>query len=105
MIHDVVSAAYKGGYKIELTFDDGKRGIVDFSKYLARGGVFKRFRDMDFFKSFHINEELGVLAWGDDIDLAPETLYCEATGSPLPDWMKDEPERQPVGEQRVSHKP
>ncbi|MCJ7546961.1 MAG: DUF2442 domain-containing protein [Deltaproteobacteria bacterium] len=38
MIHDVVSASYKGEYKIEVTFDDGKGGVVDFSKYLAKGG-------------------------------------------------------------------
>ena len=99
MIHDVVSAVYKGGYKIELTFDDGKRGTVDFSEYLARGGVFERFRDMNFFKNFRVNEELGVLAWGDDIDLAPETLYAKATGCPLPDWMEREPEKQSVGGQ------
>jgi len=86
MIHDVVSAVYRGGYKIEVTFNDGKKGVVDFSKYLKRGGVFERFKDMDFFRSFAINEELGVLAWRNEIDIAPETLYAAATGTPLPDW-------------------
>jgi hypothetical protein len=86
MIHDVVSAVYRGGYKIEVAFEDGKKGIVDFAKYLKRGGVFERFKDMDFFRSFAINEELGVLAWQNEIDIAPETLYAEATGTPLPDW-------------------
>ena len=86
MIHDVVSAVYKGGHKVEVTFDDGKKGIVDFVKYLRRGGVFKRFKDMDFFRSFAINHELGILTWQNEIDIAPETLYAEATGTPLPDW-------------------
>ncbi len=86
MIHDVVSAVYRNGHKIEVTFDDGKKGIVDFAKYLKRGGVFERFKDMDFFRSFAINEELGVLTWGNEVDIAPETLYAEATGTPLPDW-------------------
>jgi hypothetical protein len=27
MIHDIVSASYKGGYKIEIVFDDGKGGV------------------------------------------------------------------------------
>ena len=88
MIHDVVSAEYKGEYRIEVVFDDGKRGIVDFSGYAQRGGVFARFRDKAFFRDFHINDEFGVLAWGDDLDLAPETLYAEATGEPLPEWME-----------------
>jgi hypothetical protein len=84
---DVISANYKGGYQIEVTFEDGASGIVDFSKYLREGGVFEKFKDMDFFKNFKINKELGVLAWGDQVDIAPETLYSEAKHSPLPDWM------------------
>jgi hypothetical protein len=87
MLKDVISANYKGGYKIEVIFEDGATGVVDFSRYLSQGGVFEKFKDMDFFKNFKINEELGVLTWGDEIDIAPETLYAEATNSPLPDWM------------------
>jgi len=87
MLRDVVSANYKGGYRIEVTFEDGASGIIDFSKYLNEGGVFEKFNDMDFFKNFRINEELGVLTWGDEVDIAPETLYADATNSPLPDWM------------------
>jgi hypothetical protein len=88
VIHDVVSAVYKGGYRIEVEFDDGKKGVVDFSHYLERGGVFERFRDIDFFRNFEVNAELGVLTWGNEIDVAPETLYAEATGSPLPSWVE-----------------
>jgi len=88
MIHDVVSAVYRGGYKIEVTFDDGKKGVIDFAKYLRRGGVFERFKDMDFFRAFTINQELGILTWQDEIDIAPETLYADATGKPLPSWAK-----------------
>lgn len=87
MLHDVVSASYKDGYRIELTFDNGERGVVDFSPYLQRDGVFKRFRDVSFFREFRVDPELGTLTWADEIDVAPETLYAQATGSPLPDWM------------------
>ena len=87
MLHDVVSASYAGGYRIELTFDNGEHGDVDFSPYRRRGGVFKRFRDVSFFREFRINTELGILTWADEIDVAPETLYAQATGTPLPDWM------------------
>ncbi|MDE2998032.1 MAG: DUF2442 domain-containing protein [Gemmatimonadota bacterium] len=93
MLHDVVSAIYQGGYLIELEFDDGRRGTVDFAKYHERGGVFERFRDLEFFRNFKINKELGVLTWGDEIDIAPETLYADATGSPLPAWMNPDTSR------------
>ena len=88
MTHDVIDAVYKGDYLIELFFDDGKRGIVDFSKYLKRGGVFRKFRSIEYFRSFQINKELGVLTWSDELDVAPETLYAEATGARLPSWME-----------------
>ncbi|HLA28322.1 MAG TPA: DUF2442 domain-containing protein [Syntrophales bacterium] len=97
MIHDVVSASYKDEYKIEVTFDDGSNGIVDFSVYLTRGGVFDRFKDIAFFKNFKINQDLGVLSWQDEIDIAPETLYSEATRTSLPNWM--ERKRKPTANQ------
>ena len=88
MLKDVVSAIYKGEYKIEVTFEDGVTGIVDFSKFLSNGGVFEKFSNIEFFKNFRINRELGVLTWGGEVDIAPETLYAEATSSLLPDWME-----------------
>jgi len=88
MLHDVVSATLVRDYRIELVFDDGKRGVVDFSQYLDRGGIFARLKDLEFFRSFTVDRELGVITWGGEIDIAPETLYAEATGSPLPAWMK-----------------
>lgn len=87
MLHDVVSATYRGDYIIEIEFDDGRRGTVDFTKYLERRGVFERFRDIAFFRNFAVNKELGVLTWNNEIDIAPETLYAEATGTALPTWM------------------
>jgi len=98
---DVVSASYKGEYSIEVAFDDGKRGVVDFSSYLKRGGVFKRFHDIAFFRAFRVDPELGVIRWDDDIDVAPESLYAAATGSPLPDWMH---EADPTPNKRLPRK-
>ncbi len=92
MIHDIIGTEYKGDYLIELFFDDGKHGVVDFSKYLKRGGVFKKFKNIEYFRAFQINKELGVLTWGNDLDIAPETLYAEATGTRLPSWM-EKPEK------------
>ncbi len=36
MIHNIIYAIYKGDYKIEIEFDDGKKGIMDFSRPEAR---------------------------------------------------------------------
>jgi hypothetical protein len=92
MYIDIISARYVNGYKIELTFENGKSGVVDFTKFISKGGVFSRLSDLDFFNRFHVNEELGVITWEDEIDVAPEVLYSEATGEPLPHWMQSEHE-------------
>jgi len=89
MLHDVTAATHKGGYLIELVFDDGSRGVVDFSKYLTRGGVFERFKDPAYFQRFRVDEDAGTLIWDDEVDIAPETLYAQATGR-LPSWMEPE---------------
>lgn len=87
MYKDVISANYKGEYKIEVVFEDGASGTIDFSKYVSKGGVFDKLKNQDFFKKFQIDHELGVLTWEGEIDIAPETLYAEATGNQLPKWM------------------
>ena len=87
MYYDVKAAQYCDGYKIRITFEDGKSGVVDFQPYLQKGGVFEKFQDINFFKNFYINEEIGVLSWKDAVDIAPETLYSKATKSPLPQWI------------------
>jgi hypothetical protein len=92
MYIDIISARYVSGYRIELTFENGRSGVADFTKFISKGGIFSRLSDFDFFKSFRVNQELGVITWGDEIDLAPETLYSEATGEPLPQWMQEESE-------------
>jgi len=65
----------------------GGKGIVDLQRYADKGGVFSRLSDMEYFGKVYANNELGVLCWPDSLDVAPETLYHEATGEPLPEWM------------------
>lgn len=88
MYHDVVRLECLDDFTLKLTFDDGKSGILDCKPFIARGGVFSKLRDPLMFKRAQINDELGVVTWDDDVDIAPETAYSLATGSPLPDWME-----------------
>lgn len=91
---DVVRAEYVEGHKIAVVFKNGRKGVVDLKDYAKSGGIFSRFVDMDYFKRFYVNGELGVLCWPDGVDIAPETLYHEATEEPLPVWMKEDGKRK-----------
>ena len=75
MLYDITRAEYVEGYKLKIMFEDNKQGIVDFSGYIAKGGVFSKFSDIDFFKNFSVSDELGTIVWNNEIDIAPETLY------------------------------
>ena len=86
---DATEVKYIDGYKLEVSFETGEKGIVDLSDYTEMGGVFSRFADMNYFKQVFINKELGVLCWPDNVDIAPETIYSMATGKPLPAWMEE----------------
>ncbi len=88
--YDVISAEYVGDYGIKLCFANGKTGIVDFAGFIAKGGIFRKLADLENFKKFAINSELGVITWDNEIDIAPETLYCEATQEALPQWVEKE---------------
>ena len=90
MYHDLVKIEYLSEYKLRLTFENGKQGIIDFQNYINKGGIFSRLSDINFFKKAFVNKELGVLCWPGDVDIAPETLYNEATGESLPTWMEVE---------------
>lgn len=92
MYHDVVEVRCLEEFRLELTFEDGKSGILDCKPIIARGGVFAKLRDPEVFRRAKVNVELGVVTWDDEVDIAPETAYSMATGSPLPEWMESDRE-------------
>ena len=66
------------GYTIRVRFEDGIEGEVDLSGYLGKG-VFSAWEDREFFDSVHISAH-GSIAWSDEIELCPDSIYLELTG-------------------------
>lgn len=77
MLFDITKAKYIKNYEIELEFENGKRGIIDFNQFLKKGGVFKKLKDKKYFKKFYVNEDIGTICWPNSQDIAPETLYSK----------------------------
>lgn len=67
-----------GGFCLDLMFDDGVHGTVDLSD-LAGRGVFALWHDRGAFERVRIGSS-GELAWGEKIDLCPDSLYLKVTG-------------------------
>jgi hypothetical protein len=68
----VVSAEYRGGFQIRLTFNDGAVATIDFSQWLE-GPIFEPLHDVTYFQRFFV--EGGTVSWPNGADIAPETLY------------------------------
>ena len=76
----VTRAEYRGGYRIHITFNDGRSGTIDFTQWLE-GPVFEPLKDVEFFRKFFIDG--GTVSWPNGADVAPETLYERAKSSAI----------------------
>jgi hypothetical protein len=65
-------------YRLELTFNDGTRGIADLSNLIG-SGVFKLWNDYSEFTKVKIGDT-GELTWGEQVDLCPDSLFLKVTG-------------------------
>lgn len=65
---------FLGGHRLQLRFDDGTFGELDFSNEDWKG-VFAPLADSDYFKSVELDKELGTIVWPNGADIAPETLH------------------------------
>ena len=68
----VIRAEYRGGYRIRLTFNDGRQKTVDFFRWLD-GPVFEPLKDKAYFSTFFLDG--GTVTWPNGADVAPETLW------------------------------
>ena len=67
-----------GEYRLNLTFDDGTKGVVDLSSLVGKG-VFTLWQDPSVFERVRIGAS-GELNWDDQVDLCPDALYLKVTG-------------------------
>ena len=77
MVPTLKAAEYINSYRLRLTFSDGKVGEIDLAKELW-GEMFEPLKDIEFFKSFRVDLELGTVVWPNGADFAPEYLYQSA---------------------------
>ena len=63
----------KKDYSIELTFEDGKSGIVSLD-HLVGKGVFSLWSDYNEFEKASVDHTSKTVCWGDSIDLDPIKL-------------------------------
>lgn len=74
-MNSVVLAKYLSDYKLEIVFDDGKKGIADLAETLRNDHrkIFKELLDKKKFSDFKLGAD--TVIWSNGLDLAPEFLY------------------------------
>ena len=77
MILCVTDARYLDGHKVDVAFNDGRKGIADLSGAL-RGHVFQPLKDESIFAQLKLNKDLDTISWPNGVDIAPEYLYFQA---------------------------
>ena len=74
MDYIVVEARYVRDYVLWLKFRDGTSGEIDLERELW-GEVFEPLKDLEYFRSFRLEPELGTVSWPNGADFAPEFLH------------------------------
>ena len=78
MTPDVVKVQALPDYCIEAVFADGERRWFDMKPYLQYP-AFSALADGNLFMRAHV--ACGTVAWSDEIDLSPDTLYLRGRPS------------------------
>ena len=79
---DVINVHPLAPRKLELTFEDGLRAVVDMDLVLkSYTGIFAPLLDEDYFQQVKVDPELGTIVWPNGADVCPDVLYSLASGS------------------------
>ena len=85
MFPRIVSVYHVREYVLHLTFANGEEADLDMeTKVVGRGGVFEPLENVSYFAQVTVDPEVHTLVWPNGLDLDPDVLYSEATGTPLP---------------------
>ncbi|MGZ8191273.1 MAG: DUF2442 domain-containing protein [Methylococcaceae bacterium] len=85
MFLHITDAKYLENYKVEVSFNNGRKGIADLTDAL-KGAMFEPLKNKLVFSSLVVDKELDTIVWSNGADLAPEYIYFQA--------FKNDPELQ-----------
>ena len=87
-MHKIIAVKPLKNYKLWLEYANGTTGEVDLS-HLTGKGVFKLWDNYENFEKVYIGES-GQVAWSDEIDLCPDSLYMKLTGKSADELFNEE---------------
>ena len=76
-----------GKYRLWLRYEDGTTGEVDLSDFAGKG-VFQLWEQPGIFDQVYIDAESGAIAWNDQLDMCPDSLYFKLRGINPEDYFR-----------------
>ena len=82
-MHWIREVQHVSGCKLLLTFEDGKRKAVDLEPHLD-GEIFEPLKNLAYFKTVRVNEDIDTIVWDNGADFSPDFLYEIGQEAPEP---------------------
>ena len=70
-------------YKLLITFDNGEQRVYDVTPLLDLP-IFQRLRDKQQFNKVYIDRVMDTVAWDENADICPDSLYDDSIPAQLP---------------------
>ena len=72
----IIDVRVLDGYRIELTFSDGVRGIVDLANRISAAAAVSPLENPEIFRQAAVDPELGTIVWPNGADFCPECFMA-----------------------------
>lgn len=73
-MHWITEASYVDGYRLKLKFENNEYRIVNLHPHLE-GKIFQPLKDLSYFKSVTLNQDIDTVVWPNNADFSPDFLY------------------------------
>lgn len=79
MLKDVVAVEPIQDYRLHLTFEDHREGIVDLAEIIEFSGIFEPLKNPAYFATVYVDPDLGTICWDNGADIDPVVLYAKVS--------------------------
>ncbi len=73
-MHWIKDVKYVKEYQLQVRFENGECMLIDLRPHLE-GKIFKPLKDIAYFKTVKLNEDIDTIVWSNNADFSPDFLY------------------------------
>jgi hypothetical protein len=79
MLYEIAAAVAHPDHTVTITWSDGVQGVVNFTPFIDKGGLFSALQDADYFvREMHLLRDGVGLTWPNEVDFSSDGLRHDA---------------------------